>query len=181
MVNPAVRVHPVDKLQRRNVEEDVDQNNERNRRKEHRNPQPSDTVLILKNTRVLPSIGPVQKEVRKDGHSGHAPGSTPSVRRVPAVLPAVGYPQEHIPRPESLPDVVAHAVEPEEGGQHADVEERIRHDEADVVAELGEDSHQIGRLANDQTHRDRGDDVADQISVGGKMKKEMVQYMLLLN
>lgn len=66
--------------------------------------------------------------------------------------------------PERPPDVVAQTVQPEERRQQGHIQNDVGHHEADVATELGEDAHQIGRLADDQAQRDRGDDVADQIA-----------------
>lgn len=50
MMDPAVSVHPIDKLQCGDVEKDVDYYDERNRSEKYRNSQPTDCFLILENT-----------------------------------------------------------------------------------------------------------------------------------
>lgn len=169
MVYPPVSAHPVDKPLRRDVEENVHQNNKRNRGEKYRYSEPADRFLILENADVLfVAFRTIEEEVGKYGDGSHGRCCAPRVSRVPAILAPIGDSQEDIAGAECPPDVVAHTVQPEEGPQQADVEERVGDDEANVVAELGKYPNEVRRLADDKAHRDRGHYVSHEIS--GKEK-----------
>jgi len=94
----------------------------------------------------------------------HRSRASPGVGGVVAVLPAIRDPQKYVPRPKSLPDVEAKTVQPKEGCQQAKAQDNVRHNEANMASQLGEDSHQIRRLADHQAHGYCCHYVAHQIS-----------------
>jgi len=100
----------------------------------------------------------------EDSQCSHRCCASPSIRRIIAVLPAVRDSQEDVPRTKGLPNVKTETVQPEEGCQEAEAQDNVRHNEAHMAGQLGENSYKVCCLAYHKAHGYRCHNVTNQIS-----------------
>ena len=113
MMNSSVRIDSIQDLERCDVEKHIDDDGEGNWGEENSDSEPADGFLILEEILAFNFPG-VEVIMCENGEDRQKNCHSPSVAWIPAIFASVCDSQENVPRPESLPDVITHAVEPKE-------------------------------------------------------------------
>lgn len=124
-MNPAVRAHPFDPVRGRQHQAEIDHDGEGDAGEHHGDPEPAHGLLGGISRAAHGGLVRLEGEVCEDRRTGYADRQAPDPRRVVAVLPTVGHPEENVARPECVPHVVAQGGEPEEGGHQGNVHDRV--------------------------------------------------------
>lgn len=114
-MNSAVRAHPFDPVRGRQHKAEIDHNGEGDTHEHHGDPEPAHGLLGGIGRAAHGGLVCLEGEMRKDRGTGYTDRQTPDPRRVVAVFPTIGHPQENVAWPECVPHVVAQGAEPEEG------------------------------------------------------------------